>query len=188
MPASTITSATSIPCSRNSSAAALEIARTPKEPAAHRPRPAIALREEPPVTWTTVAGRPCASSQRPLPDKNENAARAGAAAHASNPSRSASAITPPPNGPCRAPPYADAAFTTRSIGPLASAAAASADSTAAGSVTSPGIAKAPAAVIPASVSSDRATAATAQPSSCSTSITARPRLRAPNTSALRPCG
>ena len=57
----------------------------------------------------------------------------------------------------------------------------------AGSVMSPRIARAPAAVTPASVSSERATPATAQPSARSTSITARPRLRAPNTSALRAC-
>ncbi len=54
-----------------------------------------------------------------------------------------------------------------------------------GSVMSPRIARPPASVTPASVSSERATPATDQPSAMSVSITARPRLRAPNTSALR---
>ena len=50
MPASTMRSATWMPFARSSSAAACVIALTPKAPAAHRPRPADARRDEPPVT------------------------------------------------------------------------------------------------------------------------------------------
>src|SRR6266571_5326664 len=137
-----------MPRGRNSSAAALVIARTPNAPADQRPRPGIARRAEPPVTCTRVAGRPCAITNRPLADKNENAARAGAAAHESKPSRSARAIGPPPKGPERSPPYAPAALT------------------------------------PSRVLCVRATPVTAQPSVTSSSMTARPKLRAPNTTAL----
>src|SRR3984893_18962040 len=103
-----------VPWGRSSSAAALVIARTPNDPAAHRPRPGIARRVEPPVTCTRVAARPCAIANRPLADRNEKAARAGAAAHESKPSGSASAIGSPPKGPVRSPPYAADAFTTDS--------------------------------------------------------------------------
>src|SRR5215207_8130101 len=85
--------------------------------AAHKPRLGRARRAEPPVTWIRVAGRPCAIANRPLAERNENAERAGAAVHESKPSRSASATGPPPNGPERAPPYAEAAFTIRSTPP-----------------------------------------------------------------------
>src|SRR5712691_482901 len=96
-----------MPRGRSSSAAALVIARTPNAPAAHRPRPGNARRDDPPVTCTRVDGRPCATANRALADRNENAARAGAAAHESKPSRPASAIGPPPKGPTRSPPYAE---------------------------------------------------------------------------------
>src|SRR2546427_1062145 len=85
-----------MPRGRNSSAPALVIARTPNAPAAHRPRAGNARRDDPPVTCTRLDGRTCATANRVLADKNENAARAGAAAHESNPSRPAPAIGPPP--------------------------------------------------------------------------------------------
>src|SRR5207249_486872 len=129
--------------------------------------------------------RPCAITNRPLADKNENAARAGVAAHESKPSRSASAIGPPPKGPERSPPYAAAAFTTSSTPPCATAACSNTPYTLAGSVTSPSTASAPAALTPSRVLCDRATPVTAQPSLTSSSMTARPKLRAPNTTALR---
>ena len=61
MPASTISSATWMPCGRSSSAAACVIARTPNAPAAHSPRPGIARRAEPPVTWISVAVASCST-------------------------------------------------------------------------------------------------------------------------------
>ena len=79
-------------------------ARTPKDPAAHRPRPAIARRAEPPVTWITLAGPPCARKNEPAVDRNVNAARAGTAAHGSNASAVASLSGPPPKGLLRSPP------------------------------------------------------------------------------------
>ena len=120
-------------------------------------------------------GRPRASTNCALAERNENAARAGAAAHASKPSGSACAIGPPPNGPLRSPPYADAAFSTSCTPPCAAAACSSTASTLAGSVTSARSASAPAALTPSSVSCERATPTTAQPFSISASITARPR-------------
>src|SRR5438270_3862107 len=120
MPASTISSVTWMPRGRSSSAAALVIARTPNAPAAHRPRPGIARRAEPPVTCTSVDGRPCAIANRPLADKNENAARAGAAAHESKPSGAASAVGPPPKGPARSPPLDQIARPEHNRAPLLS--------------------------------------------------------------------
>src|SRR5262249_59759235 len=55
----------------------------------------------------------------------------------------------------------------------------------AGSVTSPSTASAPDALTPSRVLCERPTPVTAQPLFTSNSITARPRLRAPNTTALR---
>ena len=52
--ASTISSATWIPCSRYSCAAAWTSARVAAAPAAHSPRPGIARRALPPVTWISV--------------------------------------------------------------------------------------------------------------------------------------
>src|SRR5579871_3245809 len=187
IPASTMSRATWIPWSRNSSAAAFVIARTPNEPAAQSPRPAIARRAEPPVTWTSVAGSPWSSVNRPAADRNAKAERAGAAAQESKASGEASAIGPPPNGPDRSPPYADAALTTSPIGPCASAAACRAARTLPTSVTSASSGSAPARRTPSSVASERATPATRQPRSSSDSITARPRFRAPKTSADRGC-
>src|ERR1700727_708617 len=58
MPASRMSNATWMPRGRSSSAAALVIALTPNDPAAHSPRPAIARRAEPPVTCTSAAAPP----------------------------------------------------------------------------------------------------------------------------------
>src|SRR5205823_6198779 len=69
--------------------------------------------------------------------------------------------------------------------PWAAAACSSTPYTLAGFVTSASSASAPDAVTPSRVLCDRATPVTAQPSLTSSSITARPRLRAPNTTALR---
>ena len=93
-----------MPCSRSSSAAALVIALTANEPAAQRPRPAMARLAEPPVTWTTVAGPPWPRRNPPLAERNVNAERAGAAAQLSKASGCACSIAPPPNGPLRSPP------------------------------------------------------------------------------------
>ena len=104
MPASTISSATWMPRSRSSSAAACVSARTPNAPAAHRPRPGIARRDDPPVTCTIVPPRPASTRNRAVADRNVNAARGGATAQESNASGAASASGPPPNGPERVPP------------------------------------------------------------------------------------
>ena len=72
-------------------------------PPTGRARPS-ARRAEPPVTWITVAGPPCASRNEPVVERNVNAARAGAAAHGSNASAVASLSGPPPNGPLLSPP------------------------------------------------------------------------------------
>ena len=80
------------------------MARTAKAPAAHSPRPGIARRAEPPVTWMSVAGRACSTAKRAAVERKVNAARPGAAAQSSNAVGAASASGPPPNGPLRVPP------------------------------------------------------------------------------------
>ena len=73
----------------------------------------------------------------------------------------------------------------RSTPPWAAAACSSTPYTLAGSVTSAFNACAPDALTPSRVLCERATPVTAQPLPTSSSMTARPRLRAPNTTALR---
>src|SRR3954469_7524446 len=98
------------------------MARTPNAPAAHRPRPGMARRDDPPVTWINVTGRPSAATAPPAPERNANAERAGATDQLSKAAAAAAAMGPPPNGPDRVPPYAAAALTTRSTPPWARAA------------------------------------------------------------------
>src|SRR4051794_38664207 len=181
---STMSSATWIDCARSSSAAACVSARTPKAPAAQSPRPLIARRDDPPVTWTTVAGPPWSVRKRADALRNANAPRTGMADQSSKPEGAASASGPPPNGPERLPPYGDAAFTTRSRRPWRSATPCSAPATEPWSVTSTSSASAPAARTRARVSADRAPPATAHPSARRRSMTAKPRLRAPRTRAV----
>ena len=184
MPASTISNATWMPWGRSSSAAALVIARTPNDPAAHRPRPAVARRVEPPVTCTRVAGRACLIANRPLADRNEKAARPaplptikavkvglGNRTAAERPGASAAVCSGrvqhelDPSVSNGRP--LQRAVHARGVGhiSLQRERASRADAV--------------------QVLCDRATPATAQPSLTSSSMTARPRLRAPNTTALR---
>src|SRR5207244_13412822 len=85
-------------------AAAGVSARTPNAPAAHRPRPGMARREDPPVIWITVARPPCAFRNRAEALRAAYAPRTGDVAQRSKLSGSLSASVPPPNGP--APPAA----------------------------------------------------------------------------------
>ena len=78
-----------------------------------------------------------------------------------------------------------AAFTARSTRPWADAASSNTRHTLAGSVMSPASATAPVRATPSSVSCERATPTTCHPWAVRCSITERPRLRAPNTTAVR---
>ena len=69
-----------------------------------QPRPGMARREEPPVTWISVAGRDCSTAKRAAAERKVKAARPGAAAQSSNAVGAASASGPPPKGPLRVPP------------------------------------------------------------------------------------
>ena len=74
--ASTTSSATWMPSARNSCAAAWVIARVAAAAAAHRPRPGIARRAEPPVIWISVPAPARTPSLR-----NTNAWRASPTVH-----------------------------------------------------------------------------------------------------------
>ena len=92
--ASTIKSATWMPSSRTSCAAACVIARAACAPADQRPRPGIARRDEPPVTWISVPPSPDSRSARMPVERNTKDCSATAAAQPRKPSSVASAIAP----------------------------------------------------------------------------------------------
>ncbi len=92
--ASTTSSATWTPSARSSCAAAWTKARVAAAPAAHRPRPGIARRAEPPVTWISVPAPARTPSLR-----NTKACSATAPVQPRKSSTDASPSGPPPNGP-----------------------------------------------------------------------------------------
>src|SRR4051812_81383 len=178
--ASTISSATCTPRSRSSAAAAWVSARVANAPAAHSPRPGIARRDEPPVTWTSVPPPPSSSARAPV-DRNANACSATATVQPRTPSIVASATAPPPHGPPSAGGrLAVTAFTIRSSEPCSARVCAIARSSSAGSEASAAIASAPRSRTADSVSSLRATAAPFHPCARKWSRMAPPRLRAPS--------
>ena len=85
-----------MPSSRTSCAAACVIARAACAPADQRPRPGIARRAEPPVTWISVPPSPDSRSARMPVERNTKDCSATAAAQPRKPSSVASAIGPPP--------------------------------------------------------------------------------------------
>ena len=174
-----------MPSPRSSRADALVSARTPNEPAPQSPRPGIARRADPPVTWMSVAGPACASRNRPAPERNPKAERARATAQSRRPpGRRAEGRRR--SGRCghhrRLRPHNDQAdgavrlrcLTQRRL-----------DARCVCHVGSTG--SAPNSRTAWRVASDRPAAATCQPSRSNASTTARPRLRAPNTRALFGC-
>ena len=80
--ASTMSSATWMPSVRSSWAAAWVSALVAAAPAAQSPRPGIALRADPPVTWMRVPPPPARSAAAPT-DRNVNAWRETAPVQAS---------------------------------------------------------------------------------------------------------
>jgi hypothetical protein len=95
--ASTISSATWMPSPRSSCAAAWVSARVANAPAAQGPRPGMARRDEPPVTWMSAPPPDARSARAPVARK-ARACSATGFVHARTASSVASAIGPPPHG------------------------------------------------------------------------------------------
>ena len=168
-----ISSATWMPCSRSSSAAACVIALTPNAPAAQRPAPGGGAARRAAGRLNHGCGRSLVEQERAgSGEEGKGGAgrgggprieRLGRRARDRSTAERAAAVAAV--GCCRVEDEIDGAV--RRSGLLEHRA------TLAWSVTSPRTARAPAAVMPASVSSERATPVTAQPSARSSSI-ARP--------------
>ena len=94
--ASTISRATWIPSVAHLLRRACVSAREAWATADQMPRPGMARRAEPPVTWMRVLPEPASLSVRMPVDRNTNACSATAAAHPRKPSTVASPIGPPP--------------------------------------------------------------------------------------------
>ena len=161
--ASTISSATWMPSSRSSCAAACTIARVACPPADQRPRPGIARRAEPPVTCMSVPPSPDSRSAWMPVDRNTKACSATTAAQPWKPSSVASPIGPPPKPlSSSGGRLAATAFTIRLGGPSSSRTRTSAAESASGSLASAAIPSAPRSLTAAAVSSLRAMAAPRQ--------------------------
>ena len=186
MPASMISSATWMPCSRSSSAAACVIALHAERAGGPEPAAGGGAARRAAGRLDHRRGRPLLEQEgaRGREERERGAGRGGGPGVERLRRRAG-------DRPAAERAAAIAAVGCRGVddevdGAVRRAACSSTARTLAWSVTSPCAARAPAAVTPASVSSDRATPVTAQPSATSRSITARPRFRAPKITALLP--
>jgi hypothetical protein len=162
------------------------MARVAWAPADQSPRPGMARRDDPPVTWMSVPPEPDSRSVLMPVERKTKPCSATAAAQPRKPSSVASASGPPPKPlPSSGARLAATAFTIRLGGPSCSRTRASASPSESSSLASAAMPSAPRSVIFAAVSALRATAAQRQPFAPRWSTMAPPRLRAPSTTATR---